>query len=153
RPVEGNKSDESIAAKTVSLLVTPDEAETIALASDLGRIRLVLRNPDDEQMADTNGTEEGEIFRHDSKPHAAGAPSKGGGILDWLKSQQRATEPAPAATPAPAPVPVPDPEEHFRMDLLKGDEVSHVEFSRKNKDDRWINNSPDGTNNAASPAV
>ncbi|HZZ28068.1 MAG TPA: Flp pilus assembly protein CpaB [Pirellulales bacterium] len=141
RPTEGNKSDESITAKTVSLLVTPGEAETIALASELGHIRLVLRNPNDEQVADTSGTEENEILTGKTKGnHDQDLTKSGGGILDWLKQQ---TGSAPSTAPTPASTL--NPEEHFTMTLQKGDELSRVEFSRKNKDDRWQNNSVDAT--------
>ncbi len=145
RAAEGkDKSDDSITAKTVSLLVTPDEAETIALASDLGRIRLVLRNPDDEQVADTNGSEENELLQARGKVESAQAgANKSGGILDWLKKQQN--PPAQQAAPAP------DPDERFTMDVLKGDELSHIEFTRHGKDGRWTSNAPD--NNAVSPAA
>ncbi len=145
RPSEGkDKSDDSITAKTVSLLVTPDEAETIALASDLGRIRLVLRNPDDEQVADTNGSEENELLQARANSSGAASNGKSGGILDWLKKQQQ-----PASQQAAAPAP--DPDERFTMDVLKGEELSHVEFTRHGKDGRWTSNAADG--NAISPAA
>ncbi|HEY2826375.1 MAG TPA: Flp pilus assembly protein CpaB [Pirellulales bacterium] len=143
RPSEGkDKSDDSITARTVSLLVTPDEAETISLASDLGRVRLVLRNPDDEEVADTSGTEENEILqghtRTNPKPLAGG---KTGGILDWLKKQSGAPQAAPNS----------DPDERFTMVVLKGDEVSHVEFTRKGKDGRWLSNAPDSNAAGVTP--
>lgn len=146
RPAEGkDKSDDSITAKTVSLLVTPDEAETISLASDLGRIRLVLRNPDDEQVADTSGSEENELLQAKAKAEAYAAnANKTGGILDWLKKQQNPTAPQQAA-------PVPDPDERFTMDVLKGDELSHIEFTRHGKDGRWTSTTADP--NAVSPAA
>jgi len=37
--------------RTVSLLVTPEQAAALTLASEMGRIRLVLRSPDDDQQA------------------------------------------------------------------------------------------------------
>jgi pilus assembly protein CpaB len=143
RPAEGkDKSDDSITARTVSLLVTPDEAETITLASDLGRMRLVLRNPDDDQVAETDGTEENEILQGRSKGNPKELPTgKSNGLLGWLKKQQ---QPAGQQTPAP------DPDERFTMDVLKGDEMSHVEFTRRGKDGRWMSNAPDG---AVSPAA
>jgi pilus assembly protein CpaB len=41
----------SIAAKTISLLVTPEQAAKIMLASQLGNIQLVMRSPEDDQPA------------------------------------------------------------------------------------------------------
>ena len=42
-------------ARSVTLVVTPREAESIELASSMGRIRLVLRGPQDREMPDTVG--------------------------------------------------------------------------------------------------
>src|SRR5215475_1188997 len=69
RPPEGaSKSDETIAAKTVSLLVTPVQAEVLAVATEMGgHIRLSLRNATDQQVADTDGTQENEVLRGSSK--------------------------------------------------------------------------------------
>jgi pilus assembly protein CpaB len=149
RPAEGkDKSDDSITARTVSLLVTPDEAETIALASEMGHVRLVLRNPDDDQVAETSGTEENEILHGRSKSNPKHpAANKLGGILDWLRNQQQPATQKAAAPPS-------EQDEHFTMDVLKGDEVSHVEFTRKGKEGRWVSNSPDNNSiNPTSPAV
>jgi pilus assembly protein CpaB len=137
---EGNKSNETIAAKTVSLLVTPAQAETIALATEMGKIRLVLRHPDDEGVADTHGTEESEILTGNSKSERkqedlAGSGDQSNGILNWLKQQQ--SPPQPTATVA-APVPAAPPEEHFTMEVLKADELSHVDFARQGEG-RWRN--------------
>src|SRR5262245_31024955 len=139
RAVEGNKSDESIAAKTVSILVTPSQAEIIALASDMGKVRLVLRHPDDEQVADTSGTDENEILasglKGDRNKELAGDQS--GGLLAWLKQQQ-----GPAAAPAPArttQVTPGVPEERFSMELLEGNDIKNVEFTRRGNAGRWSN--------------
>ena len=42
-----DSKDKSISAKTISLLVTPAQAVKVTLASELGKIRLVMRGPDD----------------------------------------------------------------------------------------------------------
>jgi pilus assembly protein CpaB len=39
--------DKCISAKTISLLVTPPQAAKVTLASEMGKIRLVMRSPDD----------------------------------------------------------------------------------------------------------
>ena len=53
--IVGSDSDDSIAAKTISLLVTPENAEKIMLASQLGQIQLVMRRPDDKEIVKTKG--------------------------------------------------------------------------------------------------
>ena len=42
---QGKKAGDPIAASVVTLMVTPDDAERVALASSEGKIILTLRNP------------------------------------------------------------------------------------------------------------
>jgi pilus assembly protein CpaB len=51
RAVEGG--DEKTIAKTVSLMLTPDQASKLSLAERIGEISLIPRNPDDEDASDT----------------------------------------------------------------------------------------------------
>ena len=44
-----------ITAKTISLLVTPQQAELVTMASEMGRIRLVMRSADDETEGESTG--------------------------------------------------------------------------------------------------
>jgi pilus assembly protein CpaB len=126
RPAEGKtKSDESITAKTVSLVLNPDQSEILALATEMGgHIRLALRNNDDEVVESTNGTMEDEIL-HGTK--STQPKDSSGGILDWL-SQQKATAPTPAAVAS---------QEHYSMELLEGSDSKTVDFSRPSADGRW----------------
>jgi pilus assembly protein CpaB len=48
--------------QVVNLLVTPEQAEVLALASNQTHIQLVLRNPLDTQLAKTTGTAVGNLF-------------------------------------------------------------------------------------------
>jgi pilus assembly protein CpaB len=50
-----NDGKQSIAAKTISLEVTPSQAELVTMASELGMIRLVLRSASDENEDVTKG--------------------------------------------------------------------------------------------------
>jgi pilus assembly protein CpaB len=53
----------SIAARTVSLLVTPQQAEKVTLASELGTIKLVIRSPEDDvQTKIDDGTVVRDLF-------------------------------------------------------------------------------------------
>jgi Flp pilus assembly protein CpaB len=47
-------ADERTIAKTVSLMLTPEQASKITLAEQVGEITLIPRNPDDEEIADWN---------------------------------------------------------------------------------------------------
>jgi len=48
--------------QVVNLLVTPEQAEILSLASNQTHIQLVLRNPLDTQMSKTTGTAVGNLF-------------------------------------------------------------------------------------------
>ena len=65
-----------VQVQVVNLLVTPEQAETLSLASNETRIQLVLRNPLDTEMSKTNGTAMGKLFAGGSwkEPEAPRAP-------------------------------------------------------------------------------
>ena len=65
-----------VQVQVVNLLVTPEQAETLSLASNETRIQLVLRNPLDTEMSKTNGTAMGNLFAGGSwkAPEAAPRP-------------------------------------------------------------------------------
>jgi pilus assembly protein CpaB len=84
-----------VPATVVTLLVTPEQAERISLASSVGRITLALRNPLDTAATETAGTRVSALLgRPEEPPPAAAVP----------RAQPR--ERARAATPPPA-APVP----------------------------------------------
>ncbi|MCS7025194.1 MAG: Flp pilus assembly protein CpaB [Bryobacteraceae bacterium] len=88
---------QAINAPNVTLLVTPEQAEILTLASNEGRIQLVLRNGADQAIERTPGRQLAELF--------GTAP----------KQQQRHAEEAPRPRPRPvvvaqaAPAPPPPP--------------------------------------------
>ena len=49
-------------AQTISLLLTPEQTEKLTIASEMGTIRLSLRNPDDDTIVATEGTGIDDIF-------------------------------------------------------------------------------------------
>jgi pilus assembly protein CpaB len=65
--------------QVVNLLVTPDQAEILSLASSQTHIQLVLRNPLDTQIATPTGTVVSNLFADKNTPvktHAVAAPVK-----------------------------------------------------------------------------
>ncbi|MGB9690019.1 Flp pilus assembly protein CpaB [Thermogutta sp.] len=63
------KNQKSIQAKTVSLLVTPEQAEILTAATELGQIRLVMRGLGDNDPVETKGIDPMELL---------GLPTQGG---------------------------------------------------------------------------
>ncbi len=107
----------AINAPTVTLLVTPEQAEIITLAGTEGRIQLVLRNGSDTEVQKTKGVSLASLYG--ARYARAGGGNFGGGSDDAMREGdepgQRRRRPAPVviappvvAPPAPPPPPVPE---------------------------------------------
>ena len=91
-----------VAVQVVNLLVTPEQAEQLSLASHQTTIQLVLRNPLDRDVAKTPGVALGQLFDSKAKPvsEAAVAP------VARLRPLPAKTVAAPEVAVAPSPPPV-----------------------------------------------
>ncbi|MCU1337649.1 MAG: hypothetical protein JWO19_3230 [Bryobacterales bacterium] len=91
-----------VSVSTVTLLVTPTDAETLTLANGEGRIQLVLRNSSDEGIEKTPGRYVAELYGSARRPTAPAKPSA-------PAPKQVAVVAPPIAIPiAPPPPPPPD---------------------------------------------
>jgi len=101
-----------VSVSTVTLLVTPADAETLALANGEGRIQLILRNSSDEAIEKTPGRYVAELYgaaRRPAAPVVAKAPAPAPKPLVMVAP--------PIAVPiAPPPPPPPDQIVVFRGD-------------------------------------
>jgi pilus assembly protein CpaB len=89
---EKSKDGKPIPTSVVTLMVLPEDAERIALASNEGKITLALRNPLDVATTDTKGIRLAGLMRG-TEPEP---------VIDPVKHKVVARKPAPA--PAPPPV-------------------------------------------------
>jgi pilus assembly protein CpaB len=152
-----DKATDSINAKTVTLLVTPGQAEKLALANQIGKINLVVRGPADKGTSNPNGTTLSDLLiteKTDRKAEEMDHPpvNPKAGLTAMLNQAQ---QPAPAVqptTPEPKPEPV-APQETFAIQVIRGTEVSVVDF-KKSMDDptRWENGSSTSVGNLAPSA-
>jgi pilus assembly protein CpaB len=62
--MEKEGKDKCITAKTISLLVTPAQAAKVTLASEMGKIRLVMRGPEDNAHAEDATAKPEELLGH-----------------------------------------------------------------------------------------
>ncbi len=62
--------------QVVNLLVTPEQAEVLSLASNETKIQLVLRNPLDTKLAKTSGTGVSNLFQEGNSPVGPPQPAK-----------------------------------------------------------------------------
>jgi pilus assembly protein CpaB len=97
--IEPDAKGHAINATTVTLLVTPQQAEILTLAANEGRVQLVLRNGTDQQVAQTQGQSTLDLYRR----VAAQAEEK--------PAPPPAPPPAPKAEPKAAPPRPPSVEE------------------------------------------
>ena len=109
-----------VQVQVVNLLVTPDQAEVLSLANNETRIQLVLRNPLDNQTAQTPGTAMGSLF---------GVPKPA--------PVQEASRVKPAPKPAPAPVVIPvavAPPPPYQIEVFNGALRTEAKFARPHED-------------------
>jgi pilus assembly protein CpaB len=119
---------EANSVKAVTLLVTPEQAEKLALASSEGKLQLVMRNSIDQGDEQTSGVNKRGLLTGD---HATPAPEPGS-----LKSEQPKVEQkwAPRrvrvqveAKPAPVVAPVPQ-APRASVEMIEGAKKRSVEF-------------------------
>ncbi len=103
--IQKDAEGKPVQVQVVNLLVTPDEAEIMSLASNDARIQLVLRNPLDKEEVKTKGTALARLFTDEAPPVKA--------------------RPRPKAAPAPTPVPVQLPAEVQKVSIPIIVEVIH----------------------------
>ena len=116
--IQKDNEGKPVQVPVVNLLVTPEQAEILSLASNETRIQLVLRNPLDNDTAKTPGVAMANLFS------GAVAP----------KVVERTVAPKPAVVhvaPPPAPVVEKAPEPRvFMVQILNGNKRSEEKFSR-----------------------
>jgi pilus assembly protein CpaB len=151
------KNTESITAKTVTLLMTPSQTEKCALAAEVGKIRLVMRGPNDKDEVNPAGTPLSALFTpektdRDVENMDRAPRPKGTGLTAMLNQAMGGNASQPVAVPQ-ADV------QNFTMQVIKGTEITQSEFKRRFDDNsRWENGSigappaDDGGSAAAPPA-
>ena len=100
--------------QVVNLLVTPEQAEQLSLASNQTTIQLILRNPLDRQTTQTPGAAMANLFT--------------GGKLKAPQPAENAGRPRPAPKPAAVQEP-PKKEEPFVMEILSGSKKDVAKFA------------------------
>jgi pilus assembly protein CpaB len=72
--LERNSAGEAQSAPVITLLVSPDDAERLTLASSQGHIQLALRNPLDTQQTDVAAVKSNSLYKGGPEPPPAAAP-------------------------------------------------------------------------------
>jgi pilus assembly protein CpaB len=117
---------EANSVKAVTLQVTPEQAEKLALASSEGKLQLVMRSQIDQGDEKTNGVNKRQLLNGDK---ATTVPEPGS-----LKSEQPKTQSAPvrrvsvAPKPAAVSAPAPQPTPRASVEMIEGAKKRSVEF-------------------------
>jgi pilus assembly protein CpaB len=107
-----------ILVQVVNMLVTPEQAEILSLASNQTTLQLVLRNPLDRQMSKTSGTSLKYLFSgQNMKPSDFGTASELGGTPAPRPRPQVAVTRPPAIREL---LPAPKKEKPFVMEIISG---------------------------------
>ena len=107
-------------ATTVSLSVTPEESERLAVAMNEGTIQLALRGYGDPTEAHTAGATSTDVLRGTSLTQVRTAP-----VRTAPAPRPRAAQPAPEPTPVYVPPPRPD---SAVVDVYRGTTKAPVKF-------------------------
>jgi pilus assembly protein CpaB len=117
---------EANSVKAVTLQVTPEQAEKLALASSEGKLQLVMRSQIDQSDQQTPGVNKRGLL---SGEKATPAPEPGSLKSEQPKSDSKpvrrvSAAPKPVQTAAPAPQPTP----RTQVEMIEGAKKRNVEF-------------------------
>jgi pilus assembly protein CpaB len=106
--LERNSAGEAQSAPVVTLLLSPDDAERLTLASSQGHIQLALRNPLDTRQEDIAAVRANSLYKLSSEPIAPTAPR---------------SKPRHIAAQAPPSIPT-----AYTVEVYKGDKKEEDKF-------------------------
>jgi pilus assembly protein CpaB len=126
-----NEREPSPGVKAVTLQVTPEQAERLALATNEGKLQLVMRNYGDQADTQTRGVNKASLLSGESyvPPPAAPkveAPKAAAQPAPMRRQPIRYVEPREEKRPAPAPAAPVAPRDSVEM--IEGAKKKNVEF-------------------------
>jgi len=117
-----------VSVPVVNVLVTPEQAEILSLASNDARIQLVLRNPTDKEEAKTPGTALAYLFSWGKAPSAPTKP-------DGTAAPRQVRKPAPPPPPPPPPAePVKVAPPPITVEVIHGSRRAEAKFAGEDSD-------------------
>lgn len=114
--LERNASGEAQTTAVITLLVSPDDAQRLTLASQEGKIQLALRNPLDTHQEEVAASYEKGLF------HGMAAPAPSSAPTHKVKTKTTAPPPPPAASTG------------VSVEVYQGDKKQEVKCTEENCD-------------------
>ncbi len=121
----------AIVSSTVTLAVTPKEAQTLSMAIQMGELRLVLRPPDDNEIVQLKGTKPDDVktSRNDNgKPAAEEEPDTPKQPLHVSVPDVPMTDPMGGGVEPPAPVEPVKRKKAWVLAIVNGDSQAKATF-------------------------
>jgi pilus assembly protein CpaB len=113
--IQKDAEGKPVSVAVVNMLVTPEQAEILSLASNETRIQLILRNPMDKELSKTKGTAIAYLF---GAPEAAPKPA-----VKWAPAPKKIVTVA-----APAPVAMPRAVVPLVVEVIHGSKKAEAQF-------------------------
>jgi pilus assembly protein CpaB len=125
--IQKDAEGKPISVGVVNMLVTPEQAEVLSLASNETRLQLVLRNPMDKEETHTRGTATAYLFDgKNGEPPSAVSPAKVG----TTSPPKRLAVPAPPPPVPPAPAKAkPEPPPPITVEVIHGSSRAQSKFA------------------------
>jgi pilus assembly protein CpaB len=119
----------AIISSNVTLAVTPDEAQTLALAQKMGELRLILRNEEDQEKITirTLKPEDIRTGRINKGGKGSGNTEEEDGSKQPLGIKLPEVTDQPSTQPEPPPEPI-KPKKPWRLTLINSGDVTKVDF-------------------------
>ena len=113
--------EERTIAKTVSLMLSPEQASKLSLAEQIGEISLIPRNPDDDQVADCTEVTIDDLMGESGKNSRE--KEQGLSVAKDEEKDSPGGDLVSAVQPTAPPVKLP-----FRMEIIEAQDVREVMF-------------------------
>jgi pilus assembly protein CpaB len=126
REGEGNETNKGAKAENLSVLVTPEQAHVLMLASNKGKLQMALRNSEDKEHAKAVAVDD-HIFDEIQSTKGAETEEPGRKPVEVVK---KAPEPEFKAAASPAPAPNAPSEEVWAIEIYEG-ETKRVEIIKR----------------------
>jgi Flp pilus assembly protein CpaB len=115
---------EATSVKAVTLQVTPEQAEKLALASSEGKLQLVMRSQMDQGDEQTHGVNKRNLLNGDV---AMPVPDAGSLKSEQPKSEAKPVRRAPVSKPTVT-APTPQPTPRTQVEMIEGGKKRNVDF-------------------------
>jgi pilus assembly protein CpaB len=134
--VRHNPQDGDGGGRSITLLVTPPQAELMELSTSLGRPRFSLRNGNDLAMAETKGITYAELIGHH--------PSRNDEFAT-TSSPMPTTQPMTVLTSVSTTRPsnLDSDNDQWTVEVIRGNSTSEVKFATHPTDEQFSNTSPE----------